>query len=95
MSKNKNRITAARIQPGMSIRHCKEWVVVNHISIGDKNTTLLLANGKRVVTVHCTKLNFRPAGNQNSDGRTAKYANRMTEVNSADSDNGGDLMRHK
>lgn len=92
MSKNKNRITAARVQPGMSIRYCKKWVAVSHVSIGDKNTTLRLVNGRQVVTVHCTKLQFRAAGNQN---RTTQYVERMTEVNRADSDIGCDLMRHK
>jgi hypothetical protein len=95
VSKNKNRITAARVQPGMSIRNNKEWVAVSHVSIGDKNTTLRLVNGRQVVTVHCTKLQFRAAGNQHSDGRTAQYCERMTEDNRADSDNGCDLMRHK
>lgn len=95
MSKNKNRITAARVQPGMSIRYCKEWVVVSHVSIGDKNTTLRLINGRQVVTVHCTKLQFRAEGNQNRQESTAHYVERMTEVNRADSDVGCDLMRHK
>lgn len=90
MSK-KPRMTAARFQPGLMLKAGKQWLVVNHVSVGLRKTRLTLDSGAVLEVPHDMKIVYRVPERKQG----AHYAPAITRVNAEDSDNGGDLMRHK
>lgn len=92
MSKNKPRMTIAKVQPGMLVRANKEWVRVNSVTFHGEHTILSLENGVKFKAKHEFKLGYR-AGVKVAPA--VVYSSGRCSQDTCDTLVHGDTMRHK